>query len=128
MAPATFAFLVLRHIVDKYNLLYRCKKGTDGLLDTYFLRSLVSINYVAALTTTFGIFLYMVSKSGGVVLCGVTVAYFCLIGGIWIYLILVVWSRKSGTSHYDQEEREVNLENVQYVHPVAVEYADRGIV
>ena len=118
MAPATLTFMIIRHIIDKYNLLYRCKKGTAGLVGhKNFFRSLKIINIVVAVTAAFGIFLYMVSQVGWF-FYGAAVLWFLLVGPLMWYIL------PSG-GVVEEDEEGVQVERVEYSHPAAVKYANR---
>jgi len=90
----------------------------------------VSINYIAVLTTAIGMLLYMVSKDGGVSKCGLAAAFFMFVLGIFIYLYIFVWGRKSGSGHWEESEEIIKresvmkVEEVRFIHPFAGEYHD----
>jgi len=120
MAPVALTFFVLRYLVDKHNLLYRCRRGPDGLLNRTFLRSVIAVHFFCLGIFDLGLILFLISKSGGVTSVGFAVVLLIITIGIYLYLVLFVWGRRAGTSHFEGEEEDkmVSQDDVEYTHPL----------
>ena len=125
MAPVALLFFSLRHSVDKYNLLYRCRlKDSDGLLDRAFLRTLISLLFLVLVVSQIGLFLYLVSKSAELGKCAIAVTVTLFTPAIYAYLYIFVWGRGGGGKGGRWEEDgkkggdECAIENESYHHPL----------
>jgi hypothetical protein len=127
MSPFALLFFSLRYVVDKHNLLYRCRLQPDGLLNRTFCRSVISVHFFCLAVCQVGLILFLISKSGGVTSVGFSVVLFLITCCIYCYLVLFVWGRRSGTSHWEEEGEDEKMlgdtvNKVEYIHPTLEVY------
>jgi len=123
MTPVALMFFLVRYTVDKYNLLYRCRRGPDGLLNRTFSRSVISVHFFCLFICQLGLVLYLISKSGGLTSVGLAVVLVLITIAIYLFLVLFVWGRRSGTSHWEGEDEVlVAHEEADYTHPLKTVY------
>jgi len=107
MAPFALVFVLFRHLIEKHNMLYRCRiESSEGVVNFRFFRAIFTMILVAIVVSQMGILLYMLSKNAG--LGSVLVSLLMMVFSAALYAFVFYVKREDlKNDHVDEDYEEV---------------------